>query len=162
MKSAPWFSDDMCALKRNCRKHERRWRITKLDTSRLAWVESFRKYKRALSAARTAYFSRLINNNKNNPRFLFHTVAKLTQNTPKLLERAVANQLTCHLSNNNLFDKFQSGFRSCHSTEAALTRVVNDLFITADSDSTSLLLFLDLSAAFDTVDHNILLSCLEK
>ncbi|KAF7647083.1 hypothetical protein LDENG_00177770, partial [Lucifuga dentata] len=46
----------------------------------LAWVESFRKYKRALSAARTAYLSHLINNNKNNPRFLFDTIAKLTQN----------------------------------------------------------------------------------
>ncbi len=70
-------------------------------------------------------------------------------------------ELTAHLSNNNLFDKFQSSLWSCHSTETALTRVVNDPLITADTGSPSLLLVLDLSVAFDTVDHSMLLQRLE-
>ena len=57
-----------------------------------------------------------------------------------ILKRAVADQLTVHLSQNSLFEKFQSGFRSCHSTETALTRMINDLLLTVDSGQISLLL----------------------
>lgn len=56
-----------------------------------------------------------------------------------------------------MYEKFQSSFQPGHSTETALVRVTNDLLVTADTGSPSLLIFLDLTAAFDTVDHNILL-----
>jgi len=79
-----------------------------------------------------------------------------------LLSKTVAIQLQDHLSHNNLFEKFQSGFRSAHSTETAMLRVTNDLLMTADSGSPSLLILLDLTAAFDTVDHTILLERLHN
>ncbi len=66
-----------------------------------------------------------------------------------------------HLSDNNLFDLYQSGFRINHNTETAIVHVFNDLKISSDNHNVSVLILLDLSAAFDTVDHAILLKRLE-
>lgn len=71
-------------------------------------------------------------------------------------------QSQSHLDANNLLEKFQSGFKSAHSTETALLRVFNDLLLNVDSGCSTVLVLLDLSAAFDSVDHQILLSRLEK
>ena len=59
-------------------------------------------------------------------------------------------------------EKFQSGFRSRHSTESALLTVFNDLILTVDSGCAAIMVTLDLTAAFDTVDHRTLLSRLEQ
>ena len=71
----------------------------------------------------------------------------------KILERAVADQLQTHLDVNNLHVKFQLAYRRVHSTETALLRILNDLLAVIDEGHTALLVLLDLSAAFDTIDH---------
>ena len=76
----------------------------------------------------------------------------------KLQERAVADQLHQHMSNNMLFETLQSVYRKHHSTETTLIKITNDLLIAADSGHISLLILLDLSAAFDTIYHSILLN----
>lgn len=76
----------------------------------------------------------------------------------KVLEKVIAVQLQSFLGQNCIYEKFQSGFRSGHSTETALLRVFNDLILTVDSGCAAVLVTLDLTAAFDTVDHRTLLS----
>ena len=76
----------------------------------------------------------------------------------KLIEKVVLLQLNDHLISNELYDTFQSAYRANRSTETALLRILHDLLIATDSGQVSLLTLLDLSAAFDTIDHSILLS----
>ena len=75
----------------------------------------------------------------------------------KVIEKLILAQLTQYLTANGLFPKFQSGFRRYHSTETAVLRVLSDIYSAIDQDQVSLLALLDVSAAFDTVDHGILL-----
>lgn len=79
----------------------------------------------------------------------------------KILEKVVLFQLSSFLARNEVLDVFQSGFRAGHSTESALLRVSNDLLLIADSGNTGALIMLDLSAAFDLIDHDILINRLE-
>ncbi len=80
----------------------------------------------------------------------------------KTLQRAVFNQVSLFLSQNNKLDAKQSGFRSGHSTETAQLSVTEALRIAKADSKSSVLILLDLSAAFDTVNHQILLSTLSS
>ena len=80
----------------------------------------------------------------------------------KILEKVVLHKLLSHLQENNLSNPFQSAYRAGHSTETVLLRIVNDILSALDNDNISVLLLLDLSAAFDTIDHRILLSRLNS
>ncbi|XP_048031480.1 uncharacterized protein LOC125258536 [Megalobrama amblycephala] len=80
----------------------------------------------------------------------------------KTLERVVFNQLSTYLTQNNLLDDHQSGFKSGHSTETALLSVTEALRLARATSKSSVLILLDLSAAFDTVNHQILLSTLKS
>ena len=80
----------------------------------------------------------------------------------KILEKVVHSQLMSFLEEHNILEVFQSGFKSLHSTKSALLRVFNYIFSTTDSGDCVILVLLDLTAAFDTVDHEILITRLKQ
>ena len=80
----------------------------------------------------------------------------------KLLERLALARLKPHLSASPNFCALQSAYRSAHSTETALVKVIDDMLTAIDSGSIVALVGLDISAAFDTVCHRVLLDRLER
>ena len=80
----------------------------------------------------------------------------------KLSERVVADQFIQYCMDNGLYEPFQSAYTKHRSTETALLRIHNDILQSMDKQCVSLLVLLDLSAAFDTVDHHVLLTILER
>src|SRR6218665_1553558 len=75
----------------------------------------------------------------------------------KVLERIVSKQLTEYLSGNRLLPRFQSAYRRGHSNDTALLKVLCDVVNVIDSGQLALLSLLDISAAFNTIDHDILM-----
>ncbi|PIK34105.1 hypothetical protein BSL78_29071 [Apostichopus japonicus] len=75
----------------------------------------------------------------------------------KILEKVVSSRLTSYLEHNGLQETHQSAYRKHHSTETALVRIQNDVMVALGGQKACLMVLLDLSAAFDTVDHRQLL-----
>jgi len=80
----------------------------------------------------------------------------------KTLERLVNRRFTEHTDKQHLLPDTQSAYRQYYSTETALVKLHNDIVITIDRGNVGALVLLDLSAAFDTVDHKILIEILER
>ena len=80
----------------------------------------------------------------------------------KTLERVVVNQLTQYLQQNDLLEQNQSAYRQHHSTETALLRIDTDIRCAVGNRKVVLMAMLDLSVAFDTVNHDILLHSLSS
>ena len=76
----------------------------------------------------------------------------------KVLERALQKRLLAHLSSFPSISLFQSAYRKFHSVETTLLKIHNDLLLSLENKKVSALVLLDMSAAFDTVDHSLLLS----
>ena len=78
------------------------------------------------------------------------------------IEKPIATQIHSHLINNDFVANFQSAYKTGHSCETALLRVYNDNITTIGRGNGTMLVLLDLSAAFDTIDHDNLFCKLKK
>jgi len=79
----------------------------------------------------------------------------------KVLERVVDARINKHMTKHKLQEDMQSAYRKLHSTETALLKVQSDILQSLDQGNASILILLDLSSAFDTIDHQILLERLK-
>ena len=75
----------------------------------------------------------------------------------KIIEKVVASRLNSHINSSHTSNDYQSAYRKFHSTETALLKIHNDILSSMDDGRVTALTLLDLSAAFDTIDHTILL-----
>jgi len=75
----------------------------------------------------------------------------------KVIEHTVAKQLHQYLTDNELLPRYQSAYRRHHSTETAMLRILSDALTAADENQVTSLSLLDLSAAFDCIDHQLML-----
>lgn len=159
--------------------------LSGLSVHRQMYTEHVLHYKHMLNTAKNTYFANTISMGEGNTKRLFLTVKRLLKppvpsslkktgldcsdlnnyrpisNLPfisKILERVVATQLQTYLQDNNLFEQFQSGIHSRHSTKTALVKITNNLLHAADAG----LILLELSAAFDTISNQLLLKRLES
>jgi len=80
----------------------------------------------------------------------------------KVIEKAASCQTTDHVDGNHLSDEYQSSYKRHHSTETALVKVQSDILQSLDNNKAVFLVLLDMSAAFDTVDHDIFLNRLNN
>ena len=80
----------------------------------------------------------------------------------KVIQRSVLGQLNEHMDLNDLHIPYQSGYKKFHGCETVLLKIVDDILLCLDANKCTILLILDLSAAFDTVDHDELLKILKN
>jgi hypothetical protein len=90
----------------------------------------------------------------------FRPITNLTT-ISKLIKRLVLVRIKSHIVSSPNFCPLQSAYRSSHSTETALVKVVDDILCEIDCGSAVSLVSLDISAAFDTICHNTILQRLE-
>ena len=90
----------------------------------------------------------------------YRTVSNLSF-ASKVIEKVIAAPLIDHMTANSLMDPYLSAYRKGHSTEAVLVQVDNGIVSAVDKGFGVCLILLDLSTAFDTVNHNIVLTFLK-
>src|SRR3989441_7492092 len=76
----------------------------------------------------------------------------------KVIERLALARLLPHVAASGNFNPLQSAYRKQHSTETALVKILDDLYRVIDEQKAAVLIGLDLSAAFDTIDHDTLIN----
>ena len=110
------------------------------------------------SSLKSATVSPLLKKSTLNPEDMknYRPVSNLSY-ISKLIEKVVVKRLNAHMTQYNLHEYFQSAYRQYHSTETALLRVHNDILQALDNRKCVYLVLLDLSAAFDTIEHSVLL-----
>ena len=168
----PWMNDEIILAKRQRRKAERKWRASKAHIDLLSYRTMRNRVTLLSNKARSDYYTNFIIENSTDQRRLFRaskSLLNLSKGSGLPLstnDYQMANDFGKFFAQkiadiSNLFPVFQSAYGQNHSTETALIKVMNDILLNMNNQRVTLLILLDLSAAFDTVDHDTMLRRLE-
>ena len=80
----------------------------------------------------------------------------------KIVEKVTLDQFTLHCNSNSLLPNYQSAYRKYYSCKTSLVKLVNGILWAMEKQQVTVVVILDLSVAFDTVNHDLLLEVLEK
>ena len=142
------------------------WIQFRLSSSRNSWVTCYRSYNHLLcnssltsgflpGSQKRAIVEPALKKHGLDPDVLnnYRPISNLSY-LSKILEKLVSMHFISYLNKHDLLPVHQSGFRAGHSTETVLVRLLSDAFSAVDSGDVTLLALLDVSAAFDSVDHD--------
>ena len=137
------------------------WLLADCKESVLPMIRNIVNSSIALShmpcSLKSALLTPILKNSKLSPVLKNYRPISNLKYISKLIERAIDTQLQEHLRKNNILEPMQSAYRHGHSTETALLKVQNDILRAMDSKKVTVILLLDLSAAFDTISHTKLI-----
>ena len=115
----PWINEEIKKLKRNCRIAERRWRKNKLTINHNIYHEQLVICNKAIKQSRQAHFSKLISDNRNNPKILFSTIDRLINpvfiNTNNTSSNTRCEEFAAHF--NNKIDTIRSTLSHCQTMD---------------------------------------------
>ncbi len=141
-RAAPWYNIYTHSLKKESRNLERKWRKTNLEVFRIARKNSMSSYRQALKAAKTEHIRKLMDNNQNNPRFLFSTVARITNNqTPPKLH------ISSQFNSNDFMNLFTDKIDNIRNT-------ITNVDSTASSTSASFIAPKEILQCFTTIGQD--------
>ncbi|PIK49357.1 hypothetical protein BSL78_13780 [Apostichopus japonicus] len=160
-----WYTALIREAKQQRRQCERLWRKTRLTVHRDMFIEAKRKVNIMIAEAKSSHFHNIISENSGDSKKLFSVVSNLLASVKPSIcfkdsRKVVSSRLTSYLEHNGLQETHQYAYRKHHSTETALVRIQNDVMVALGGQKACLMVLLDLSAAFDTVDHLQLLTTL--
>ena len=160
----PWFHDDIKQLRCQRRRLEKRTVKTDLPGDWNNYHKVRNQYFAFLKSARVNYYSNSIDQCAGESRKLFRVVNSLCREPLEtaLPEHTDSTTVASTVKKNVPLPKLHSGFRKYHSTETALSKVQQDILMRMDNKEVTLLVLLDPSAAFDTIEHSILLNILQQ
>ena len=178
---APWYSEEIKEQKVTCRRFEGRWCHSRLTSDYQSYTEQRTVVKNTTkeiilkivnlslesghfpSSLKTAVLSPLLKKANLDHEVLenYRPISNLKVNS-KIIEKVVAVRLQKYLEANQLNEPLQSAHKPFHSCETAFVCVHNDILVAIDKRHCVMLPLLDLSAAFDTADHDILLTRLHS
>ena len=166
-----WYTPALKSLKSAKRTAETTWRTDKkkIPENRIKYKAAKATYNVALDEAKRSHYISKIKDAIVRPLIKKPSLNsnelknyRPVSNLSKLLERVVAHRLNSHMQEYGLHEPLQSAYKLGHSTETALLRVHNDILTNMDGQSVTMLIMLDLSAVFDTIDHRVLLDRMES
>ncbi|XP_064158767.1 uncharacterized protein LOC135236382 isoform X2 [Anguilla rostrata] len=160
----PWMSNAIRTSRVGLRAAERKWRTSRDASDLSAYQSLLAAFSSTVTAAKAIspeilpFITSLVNSSLTSG--CFPSTFKKALISPLLKKTTLDPSIIGNYRPNELLDPHQSGFRPGHSTETALLSVNEALHAARAASLSSVLLLLDLSAAFDTVDHPTLLSSL--